>query len=99
MPISILMTYCKKGYSWADDVLLVRVAGRKAVRIITSISHDLICAENIIAATNLAHQKGWRKIVIATDNYKGQTLRGFNLHQYHYEQWQKGYIGVFLGFV
>lgn len=103
MSTNISVTYCKIGYDWCTNVRLVRGVGRKTIRVILRPAHGRVGYDDetkvAIDAAKLATKKGWRKIVVAPDDYKGDTIRGFNLHQYHYEQWQKGRIGIFLGFI
>lgn len=95
------VTRCEIGYGWCTDVRLVRGVGRKTVRVIIRPAHgggyddeDRVA----IDAAKIAAKNGWRKIVVTPDDYEGNTIRGFNLHQYHFEQWQCGRIGEFLGF-
>ena len=103
MSKNISVTYCESGYNWFTDVRLVRGVGRKPVRVILRPTHGRHGYDNetkvTIDAAKLAAKKGWRKIVVAPDDCEGDTIRGFNLHQYHYEQRQKGRIGAFLGFI
>lgn len=106
MTTDISVTYCQNGYGLFTNVWLVRGIGRKTVRVImrpilSRHRRNYFADENkiIIDAARLATKKGWRKIVVAPDSFEGDTIRGFNLHQYHYEEWEKGYIGAFLGFI
>lgn len=103
MSTNISVTICESGYKWCTEVRLVRGVGRKSVRVILRPTPGRYGFDDetqvAIAAAKLATQKGWRKIVVAPDDFDGDTIRGFNLHQYHYEQWQKGRIGIFLGFI
>lgn len=101
MSSNITVTQCEQGYNWCTEVYLVRGIGRKTVRVILRPANNRGGYHNenqvIINAAKLATRKGWRKIVVATDSCVGDTIRGFNLHQYHHEEWQKGYIGIYLG--
>lgn len=103
MNTKLSVSDCKNGYSFFTNVKLVRGVGRKTVRVIICPAHGRNGYEDeaklAIDAAKLAAKKGWRKIVVAPDSYEGDTIRGFNLHQYHHEEWQRGLIGAFLGFI
>lgn len=101
MKANISVTACN-GYGWCTNVKLVRGVGRKTVRVIIRplhSRHGYVDEDEVaIKAAKLAFKKGWRKIVVGPDSYEGDTIRGFNLHQYHHEEWQRGLTGAFLGF-
>lgn len=97
---STQVTHCARGYEFHSNVKLVRLDGRKSVRVILRPLHShtspLTDEEIAIRGAKFASSKGWRKVVVSPDSYKGKTLRAFNLHQYYHEEWQRGYIGAFL---
>ena len=92
---------------WVRDdysrVRLVRGVGRRSIKVFfpyttASVEDDRVA----IRAARLAAKKGWRKIVVVRDNMYGETLRGFNMHQYHHERWgyeRPGFFGAYLGYV
>jgi hypothetical protein len=92
---------CPSGHHYYCNVKLVRGVGKRSVRVIMGLFHwqDQLDEDSLaIRAAKLASKNGWRKIIVSRDSYEGDTIRGFNLHQYHHEQWQNGFIGAFLGF-
>lgn|SRR5574343_574983 len=102
MKSDISISHCTKGYDWCTNVILVRGIGHSAVRVILRPTHHR-CGYNdemqvAIKAAKIAAKKGWRKIVVAPDDLDGETIRGFNIHQYHHEKWKNGFVGIFLGF-
>lgn len=103
MDSNISVTDCAHGYAGLSHVKLVRGIGPRAVRVIIrpAHGHNGYSDETGLAidAAKLAVRKGWRKVVVAPDCYEGDTVRGFNLHQYFVDQNRLGYIGAFLGFI
>ena len=87
------------GHHPFSNVKLVRGVGKRSVRVTLRCfpwppNEDEIAVE----AARIASRNGWRRVIVAYDSYEGDTIRAFNFHQYHYEEWQKGFIGAFLGF-
>lgn len=103
MSSNISVTECDNGYRWFSNVKLVRGVGRKSIRVILRPAHGRGGygdeTQVVIDAAKLASQNGWRKIVVAPDAYEGDTVRGFNIHQYYVDQNSLGYIGAFLGII
>lgn len=96
----VSVTPCHVTYDWCTYVVLVRGIGRKAIRVIIRPAPSNYGYTNegrvAIEAAKVAAKKGWRKVVVAPDDGMGDTIRAFNLHQYH-TAWANGTIGIYLG--
>ena len=96
----VSVTPCHITYDWCTNVVLVRGIGRKAIRVIIRPLYNK-CGyvdetRMAINAARIAAKKGWRKVVVAPDDGMGDTIRAFNIHQYH-NSWATGTIGIYLG--
>ncbi|MBK6616306.1 hypothetical protein [Ottowia sp.] len=94
------VTYCERGHAFFTGVYLVRGVGKRTVKVIIRPFHGAVMSvtEEWLAeqAARIASRKGWRKVVVAPDDYGYNDARVFNMHQFFVEKDRIGHQGTFL---
>lgn len=100
------VSYCENGYRYFSGVYLVRGIGKRSVRVIVRPFHSQRNAASTVSdellaalAARVAAKHGWRKVVVAPDDYLGEDARVFNMDQYLVQNRLFGHQGTFLRYM
>lgn len=101
-PAHVDFHFCDHSFVERGSAVLVRGVGKRAIHVAIALpyisGYDSVITDTQLAykAALTANRYGWRRVVVALDDYFGCDARLFNVDQYKVQNLKNGHQGKFL---